>query len=146
MIPPTPGRILWFYPSLLAAQDGAQPQAAICAFVRNERCVNIALFDSNGDVRPEMNVTLVQEGDQAPSDRGFCCWMPYQQNQAKREADSPRLTVADVQKIVGELLIARDAGKVQSPPPANAGGEQKPSVDSSVEASKPASPPKQVTK
>ncbi len=79
VISPTPGRIVWYYP---AANDnlprvGAQPLAAIVAGVWGDRCVNLAVFDANGDVQRRPSVHLVQPDEERPSG-AHATWMPYQ--------------------------------------------------------------------
>jgi hypothetical protein len=86
MIVPTVGRVVWFYQNgLRDTLTEKQPRAAIIAFVHNDRCVNLAVFDRNGKSFGLTSITLIQEGDDAPSkgDLSFCCWMPYQIGQAK---------------------------------------------------------------
>ena len=80
IIPPTPGRVVWFYDT---ADASRQPQAAIVAHVWNDRVVNLAVFDTNGNAYSRTSVCLVQEGDPAPCGM-HCRWMPYQVGQAKR--------------------------------------------------------------
>lgn len=87
-IPPTPGRVVWYYPystsdgSIVPADNG-QPLAAIVARVWSDTCVNLAIFDASGNHHSRTSVLLVQPGNPRP-DHGFCEWMPYQIGQAKR--------------------------------------------------------------
>lgn len=87
MITPTVGRVVWHYATRAQAEAGHQPNVALVAHVHGDRCINIALFDSNGrpHSHPPTSVTLVQEGDKLP-ESNFCTWMPYQVNAAKTRA------------------------------------------------------------
>lgn len=88
MIKPTVGRVVWYWPR--SPQQGSQPLAAIVAHVWSDTCVNLAIFDANGNamVYPSTSVLLVQEENERPSGGNFCEWMPYQIGQAKKhEAD-----------------------------------------------------------
>lgn len=86
MIKPTVGRVVWFWEMPLAGDEEktGQPQAAIVAHVWSDRCVNLAIFDTNGVPwpKPPTSIPLVQEGDTIP-DGMHCTWMPYQVGQAK---------------------------------------------------------------
>lgn len=86
MIKPTVGRVVWFRAKLL---DNSHPkespeQAAIVTRVWNDRMVNLAVFGHNGEVVPMTSVDLVQDGDEAPFERSYCEWMPYQKGQAAK--------------------------------------------------------------
>jgi hypothetical protein len=78
MIKPTIGRIVWFYPR--GHKAGEQPLAAIVAHVWSDTCVNLAIFDANGQpyTPGTTSVLLVQENSEVPSAGNFCTWMPYQ--------------------------------------------------------------------
>mgnify|MGYP000408543904 CR=1 FL=1 len=83
MIVPTIGRIVWYWPSLAdphLASFGAQPMAAVICYVWSDTCVNLAIFDRNGNSvkDPPTSILLVQEGAERPSGGHFCEWMPYQ--------------------------------------------------------------------
>lgn len=76
MIKPTNGRIVWYTASRhdgMPGNDG-EPLAAIVVHVWNERMVNLTVFDPNGIPCPRTSVPLVQEGDVAPKDGGYCEW------------------------------------------------------------------------
>ena len=80
MIPPTIGRVVWFWPTQPSPVQ--QPYAAMVAYVHNERCINIGGFDHNGNPFSQTSVQLLQDDD-VP--RGACCsWMPYQKGQAAK--------------------------------------------------------------
>lgn len=90
VITPTVGRVVWFYPRGKGPPE--QPLAALVAHVWSDTCVNLAVFDSNGQPIPPgtTSVLLVQEGAPVPSGGNYCTWMPYQVGQAKRhEAEKP---------------------------------------------------------
>ena len=63
-------------------QDGRC--AALVVKVWNERMVNLAVFDANGNHHPKTSVALLQNGDVSPEDGYFCEWMPYQLGQAAK--------------------------------------------------------------
>lgn len=75
MITPTIGRIVYF-----RKNQNSGIQAAIITAVWGDRCINVAVFDGNGNPEkdPPTSVTLLQEGDNKPSDGPYCEWMPYQ--------------------------------------------------------------------
>jgi len=55
------------------------PCAAIIAHVWNDRLVNLAVFDENGDCDGWKSVVLCQPEDMTrPGGIPFCEWMPYQ--------------------------------------------------------------------
>ena len=78
MIKPTVGRVVWYH------RRGVTDNvcAAIVCFVWNDRMVNLAAFDTNGNLFPATSVTLVQEGDAVPLAGPYCEWMPYQKQVA----------------------------------------------------------------
>lgn len=83
VISPTPGRIVWYYPS---ENDGigrlnGQPLAAIVAGVHNDNLVNLAVFDAYGNSQQRSSVHLVQPGEDVPNN-AHATWMPYQINAA----------------------------------------------------------------
>jgi len=106
LIPPTVGRVVWFYPSLLtgeagfASPTGDAPLAAVIAHVWNDTMVNLAVFDANGASHPRTSVRLIHE--ELTSDRpseAFCMWMPFQKGQAK--AQNETRVYADGTKVTG---------------------------------------------
>ena len=91
IVKPSIGRILWFYRS--GSRLHEQPLSAIVTAVWGDRCVNLAIFESNGVPmsHPPTSVQLVQEGDKVPVDcdgkmHQHCVWMPYQTAQARKHA------------------------------------------------------------
>ncbi len=95
LIPPSPGRIVWFYP---AEHDGigrlnGQPLAAIVAGVHNDRLVNLAVFDAYGNTQQRSNVDLIQPDTTKPDGGSYATWMPYQIGQkAKTEQLQAQIT------------------------------------------------------
>lgn len=82
MIKPTVGRVVWFRP--MSASENPQPLAAIIAFVHDDKTVNLAVFDRNGESYPLEGVQLIQEGEMPCRPGGYCEWMPYQKGQAAK--------------------------------------------------------------
>lgn len=82
-IAPSVGRIVWFHPysdqPLPMSADNVL--AAIVVAVWSDTCVNLAVFDGNGNAHAFTSVLLVQPGQPKP-DFGYCEWMPYQIGQA----------------------------------------------------------------
>lgn len=86
MTKPTIGRVLWYWPTKHDIDRGMvsgneQALAAIVAHVWGDTCVNLVVFDANGNGHPRTSVLLAQEGDKRPA-AGFAEWMPYQKTQA----------------------------------------------------------------
>lgn len=89
VIPPTVGRVVYFWPSAdFRSQEGAQPQAAIIAYVHGERMVNIAGFDCNGAPFSQTSVQLAQPGDAEVPKGSFVEWMPFQIGQAAKTIEA----------------------------------------------------------
>lgn len=94
MIKPTIGRRVWYWPSVntgntgFAHYDSKQPLDAGVAYVHSDRMINISVADQNGVMHSRTSVPLLAEGDQRPEYGGFCEWMPYQLNAAKKDADT----------------------------------------------------------
>lgn len=85
MIRPSIGRVVWFQPGHTAdAPDAVQPFAALIAYVWNDRMVNLAAFDSNGQPVKATSVALLQDDDPIPQTGRYAQWMPYQVGQAKK--------------------------------------------------------------
>ncbi len=105
IIKPTVGRKVWYRPSIhdksgVGAMQtaGDQPLDATVIAVWGDRCVNLLIFDIVGKLFTKSSMTLVQEGDTKPmlgsldangkaTPGSFAEWMPYQQVQAKAQAD-----------------------------------------------------------
>lgn len=90
MIVPTIGRQVWFHPCPVAAGVmtlwSEQPCAATVIHVRDERCVNLSVFDHVGKRHVFTAVTLLQDDDVVPADANYAEWMPYQVGQARAAA------------------------------------------------------------
>lgn len=89
MIKPTVGRVVWYWPTSYDATsrgmfvyDNLQPCAATVCYVHSDRMVNLSVADHMGEVVSVPSVTLLQDGDDAPSKVGKAEWMPYQKGQA----------------------------------------------------------------
>ena len=85
VIPPTIGRVVWYF----APQDGAlvchNPQTPFDAhvvYVWSDTCINIAGYDHNGNPFQRTSVPI----NQTSGAQAWCEWMPYQQGQAKKAA------------------------------------------------------------
>jgi len=90
MITPTVGRVIHYYPAghePTARCGKDQPHAALIAHVHNDRCVNLAVFDSEGKSYSRCNVTLVQPKDECP-EGAHAMWMPYQIETNKQNSTS----------------------------------------------------------
>lgn len=91
MITPTIGRIVWFTPQKRhdLKGDRLQPFAAIVVYVHDDRRVNLAAWDQDGNPCRYVDVTLVQDDDEKPEHR-YAEWMPYRVAQAKKHEGSDR--------------------------------------------------------
>lgn len=102
MITPTVGRKVHFW--MNGAQgygdvvQREQPLDVNVVYVWNDRMVNVAGFDANGDPFKVTSCTFLQEGDQAiPGGQCYVEWMPYQKGQAaKTEALAMLMAFGDV--------------------------------------------------
>lgn len=88
MIQPTIGRVLWFTPASGSEKqrDDKQPLAALVTYVWNDRMVNLAAFDQDGNSFSATSVTLLQGDDAKPEHGYFASWMPFQKGQAAKQA------------------------------------------------------------
>ena len=89
MIPPTIGRVVWFWPESPGGPTQKQPFAALVVYVWGDRMVNLAYFDANGQHGAATSVTLLQDDDVPLANGYFCSWMPFQLGQAKSQQDGP---------------------------------------------------------
>jgi hypothetical protein len=92
MIRPTVGRVVWFW----GPSTSVQPRAAIIAFVHSDTCVNLAVFDRNGESGGMESVVLWQ-GDGERPDGPHAEWMPYQKGQAAKTEQLERV-ISEVAK------------------------------------------------
>ena len=112
IIPPSIGRVVLFHPRpmLVATKTnyGDQPMDAHVVYVWNDRMINIAGFDHDGNPFKLTSVRLVQEGDEpAQEGESVCTWMDYQLGQAKKY----------------EALAAAQDGSIHDPQAHVGGGE-----------------------
>jgi len=84
VIKPTVGRVVWFWQGRPAYPE-QQPQAAMIARVWSDTCVNLAIFDPNGNPvpNPPTSIRLLQEGEELPETGHYATWMPFQVGQAR---------------------------------------------------------------
>lgn len=88
LISPTVGRVVWYWPSVKAVNDGEQPRAAILTYVQDDHTVNLVSFGHDGFPLPHLSIRLLEVDEPAPASGHFACWMPFQAGQAK-SAQSP---------------------------------------------------------
>jgi hypothetical protein len=94
VIQPTIGRVVWFYPAASDDKYTKGPLTALVCHVWSDTCVNLAVFDSNGNPYNRTSVLLWQGDGERPAS-GFAEWMPYQKGQvAKTEAAEAKLAAA----------------------------------------------------
>jgi hypothetical protein len=81
MIEPTVGRVVLYHPP--EAHPDVEHLAAIVTYVWSSECVNLVVFDANGEPFARKGIFLFQgEGERPAND--FAEWMPYQIGQAKK--------------------------------------------------------------
>lgn len=104
MIEPTPGRIVWYFPSIEEGRDpNGQPLAAMVAKVLDVRSVNLTVSHGDGSTYGRQAVQLLQDDDAVP-ETTHATWMPYQKGQAaKHDAPAPALQLETVTKAIDEL-------------------------------------------
>ncbi len=79
MIEPTVGRIVWVNPDDAIGEENKGPLAAIITYVHSDTCVNLCVFDMNGNPQPRTRVRLVQPEDVPSATTSlYCFWMPFQ--------------------------------------------------------------------
>lgn len=89
IISPSPGRVVWYYPSKddalqsFTSVAAGKPLAALVAHVWSDTCINLMVIDPNGNTTPRTSVLLYQ-GDTERPDASFAEWMPYQKGQAAK--------------------------------------------------------------
>lgn len=88
---PTVGRVVYFTPSMSVAipvsTDGGGVCAALITAVHNKNCVNLAVFDANGNHHAFCSVnhvSVVPTTVHGASDYHTWDWMPYQKGQAAK--------------------------------------------------------------
>lgn len=90
-IVPTIGRRIWFWPNrinleVFTQQDDAQALDAGVIYVHPSGNVNLLVTDHIGYSEAVIDVAILPEGEQALHS-GKAQWMPYQANQAKKQAE-----------------------------------------------------------
>lgn len=85
MIKPTVGRVVLYHPSVNTAYPhfAGVPLAAIITHVHSDSCINLAVFDADGNSHGETSVDLVQD-DNSGRPYPYAEWMPYQKGQAAK--------------------------------------------------------------
>ena len=96
MTKPIVGSMVHFTPGL---GDGIpqldQPLAATIAYVYNDREVSLTVSDVNGNTHGRLNVPLLQDGDEAPSDPDTAyCWWPDDRDDQAAKGDVPETQIA----------------------------------------------------
>jgi hypothetical protein len=93
MIVPTVGRIVWAIRPL-ESLDIKQPEAAQIVYVHGDRLINVAGYNSNGVPFVLTSLPLVQDDEPKP-EGNFAVWMPYQKDQALKNALLDTATLAN---------------------------------------------------
>ena len=123
-IPPTIGRVVWFYCDVGNFKGQKPPFTALICHVHSDELVNLAAFDNNGTCHSMTSVKLVQHDDEKPKGH-YCAWMPYQLGQAaKTEA-------VTAEKAQHEEEVAREEAAKQAEGPAE--GEEDTETEKPVE-------------
>lgn len=77
-VKPAIGSIVWYYPGVAEKPTikalGQGPLAAIVVGVWNNRLVNLAVFDGEGEHHKRLQVELLQDGDDAPTADHYAAW------------------------------------------------------------------------
>ena len=83
LITPTIGRVVWYKPP---PEESDQFLPADICYVWSDHMVNLSVSNKNGSKHGRTSVTFFHgSSDECPV--GACCWMPYQQKQAQKEAE-----------------------------------------------------------
>ncbi len=83
MITPTIGRVVWVFRPFVT-NDVLQAEAAFVVYVWNDRLINVAGFDHDGNPFALTSLPLVQDDEPKP-EGNFAAWMPYQKGQAAKQ-------------------------------------------------------------
>jgi hypothetical protein len=104
VIKPTIGLVVWYWSCAEEATEAeAQARPGLVCYVYQDGCINVAVFDRNGDLRPSSKLPLFQgePGEQRPNGP-HCEWMPYQKGQASKQ-EAPAIDVIALATKVNEL-------------------------------------------
>ncbi len=133
---------VWFWASLASKRGLQQPEAAIVTHLHSALCVNLTVFDANGDPRPIHYVNFIPPVGLYPTKGEAFCEVIPESNQSKlaRYRDLER-RVSELEQLVrsfSNFVKAQSQSESLSqedPPPAPVAVPQKPSP------SVPSSPP-----
>lgn len=108
-IQPTPGRVLWYYPSkdektglhLPFLLHGEGPLAASIAHINPNGTLNLGVLDSSGNHHSRQGIVLVQDGEDVPAEDAYATWMPYQVGQATKTEQVQQQLVQQAQQQAG---------------------------------------------
>lgn len=106
-IKPEIGRTLYFYPAANNPLPGSPgPLAAKIVYVHSGTCVNLVVWDSNGDSRAFASVNLKQPGCDVRPGEQYAAWMPFQVDAAEKnqpKATSPQNAAEQGAKRAGAI-------------------------------------------
>jgi hypothetical protein len=105
MITPTIGRIVSYFEIPPVSFEPSGPLAAIVTHVWNDRMVNLAVLNGNGDVHGRTSVRLRQPEDAPGGEYCWCEWMPYQ---VKKPTGSESGEKAAGVQVIGENKVSDD--------------------------------------
>lgn len=88
MIPPTVGRVVWFY-KYAEGQGHKGPLVGHVCKVHSDRLVNLFVINEEGQSFSCIAVRLVQPNEEVPA-ADYCTWMPYQVGQAAKAEAAER--------------------------------------------------------
>ncbi len=115
MIKPTVGRIVHYTPGI--GDDifqMEQPLGAMIAYVWSDRMVNLTVSDANGETHGRISVTLLQDGDEAPTASSYCQWMDYQLGQAAK-AEALQKQMSDQASVTAPAQLAETPAAADIP-------------------------------
>ena len=71
---PVLGRVVWFYPATRSHEE--PPLAAMIVCVWSDTCVNLAIFQKDGNLMedPPTSILLIQDDNPIPSGGHYCTW------------------------------------------------------------------------
>lgn len=101
MIKPTIGRVVWFWPKYNPEEyPDQQPYSAQIAYVWSDSLINIGYLDRYG-VASSATIVYLWNGEGDRPACPHCEWMPYQQGQAKKEAEASALALGAAARSAG---------------------------------------------